>query len=143
MKTIRYGVFETNSSSEHAIAYAKNKEEVEKFQKGELWLDRYENRLVTPEEMYENLKAELGDKFPSDFTFEVYKFFLKYPDSARNFYISNDSWDGVLPKHIYSYEELTDLSNNWTYPDDNGVESGIVKEKGSKKYRIVACWRNG
>ena len=42
---IRYGVFETNSSSSHSLCVC-TKEEYEKFKKGDLVLDTYESELI-------------------------------------------------------------------------------------------------
>ena len=42
---IRYGVFETNSSSSHSLCVCM-KEEYEKFKKGDLVLDTYESELI-------------------------------------------------------------------------------------------------
>jgi len=44
-KQIRYGVFETNSSSVHSLTIV-SKEEFERFKNGEMVLDRWGERLV-------------------------------------------------------------------------------------------------
>jgi hypothetical protein len=49
-KQIRFGVFETNSSSVHSLTIV-SKEEFEKFKKGELVLDTWKRKLIpTPNE---------------------------------------------------------------------------------------------
>ena len=45
MKTIRYGVFETNSSSTHSLIICTN-EEYNKWIDGEMVLDRYADAIV-------------------------------------------------------------------------------------------------
>ena len=49
---IRYGVFETNSSSSHSLCVC-TKEEYEKFKKGDLVLDTYESKLIPRPEDFE------------------------------------------------------------------------------------------
>lgn len=47
-RQIRYGVFETNSSSVHSLVVC-TKEEFEKFKEGELYLDDYYNVFLDPQ----------------------------------------------------------------------------------------------
>ena len=54
-KQIRFGVFETNSSSTHSLTIV-NKDDYEKFENGEMLLDRYKEVLVTKDEAIEKLK---------------------------------------------------------------------------------------
>lgn len=54
MKTIRKGVFETNSSSTHSLTIC-SAEEYEKWQKGEV-LFSWKNEFVTKEEAVEEIK---------------------------------------------------------------------------------------
>lgn len=49
---IRYGVFETNSSSVHSLCVC-NEEEYKKFKKGDLVLDTYELKLIPRPENFE------------------------------------------------------------------------------------------
>jgi len=52
MRTIRRGVFETNSSSTHSISIV-SKEEFDKWKNGELLYDRYEKLFLTKDESQE------------------------------------------------------------------------------------------
>lgn len=52
MKTIRRSTFETNSSSTHSMTIC-TKSEYEKWMNGELLFDRYNEKLVNPEEIKE------------------------------------------------------------------------------------------
>ena len=47
MKQIRYGVFETNSSSTHSLTICSD-EQYKKFQSGELVLSKWSNDLLPP-----------------------------------------------------------------------------------------------
>ena len=62
---IRYGVFETNSSSSHSLCVC-TKEEYEKFKKGDLVLDIYESKLIPRPEDFEkyNVFEEIEVKKP-------------------------------------------------------------------------------
>ena len=44
-KTVRIGVWETNSSSVHSICIC-TKEDYDKWENGELWYDEYEDKLT-------------------------------------------------------------------------------------------------
>lgn len=45
MRQVRYGVFETNSSSTHSLVIC-TQDEYKQFQKDEVMYDRYEDKLV-------------------------------------------------------------------------------------------------
>lgn len=62
MKTIRVGVFETNSSSTHSITMCM-KADFEKFKSGELILHRYNDCLISREKAIE---TEKGNKYNKD-----------------------------------------------------------------------------
>lgn len=57
-RSIRYGVFETNSSSVHSLTIV-SKEEFEKFKRGELIFERWNNKLV--EATKERIEDEDGE----------------------------------------------------------------------------------
>lgn len=139
MKTIRKNVFETNSSSCHAVVYANDADEIERFKQGKLWFDSYSRKLRTPEELYEELKGELKDSMPEDFTFEVFKFLIKYPDVDRNFWISPDNICGLIPSNVYTYSEVEELTEKWTTSSDYGDPSGIT-EMPDGRFKIDASW---
>lgn len=50
MKTVRFGTFETNSSSTHSLVMCSS-EEFEDFKAGKLYFDKYNDCLCTPEEI--------------------------------------------------------------------------------------------
>ena len=59
MKTVREGVFETNSSSTHTLTMCK-KSEYEKFENGELLFNWDHEELDTMEEAYNSMKEYYG-----------------------------------------------------------------------------------
>lgn len=56
MKTIRYGTFETNSSSTHSITMCMESD-YKKFKNGEMYL--FDERLITPQERDLIIKKEI------------------------------------------------------------------------------------
>ena len=59
--TIRKGVFETNSSSVHSFTIA-DKEDYDKFKKGELYINRYYLVFYTKEQYVEENKKWLSEE---------------------------------------------------------------------------------
>lgn len=151
MKTIRHNVFETNSSSEHVFAIAQNENEYKAFLNNEMYIDRYEQNLVTIENVFEKFKEDRkkeGRELPDDLTFEIFKFIFKHSKEYNTFYICNKPVKDF--NQYYSYNELTDLSGNWTntnsdcHPGSKYYDSYIRKDpKNPGKYEINACWYNG
>jgi len=80
---IRYGVFETNSSSSHSLCVC-TKEEYEKFKKGDLVLDIYKSELIPRPEDFEkyNIFEEIEEGYIG------YKFNYA-PDAKLNFTTSS------------------------------------------------------
>ena len=81
---IRYGVFETNSSSSHSLCVC-TKEEYEKFKKGDLVLDTYESELIPRPEDFEmyNVFGENKEEEPRYIGFDY------APDAKLNFTTSS------------------------------------------------------
>ena len=63
-RQIRYGVFETNSSSTHTLTICK-KEEFDKWERGELLFDCWEHEFVKPEllELSDQEKKDVVDDY--------------------------------------------------------------------------------
>ena len=59
--TVRRGVFETNSSSVHSFTIA-DKEDYDKFKKGELYIHRYDLNFCTKEQYIEENKKWLSEE---------------------------------------------------------------------------------
>lgn len=91
MKQIRKGVFETNSSSTHSITIC-TLEDYEKFKKGELLYDRWEEKLVPADA--ENISS--GDC-------ETYNEFGRYLETyAEGF--TTPSGDEIVAFGCYGYD---------------------------------------
>lgn len=107
---IRKGVFETNSSSTHTLVIANN-EEYEKWQKGELYFDAFNEKFYTEDELFEMAK---NDKHYSGvMSLEA---FLEYYDdicSYKNYgswyenyeyYHTTQSGDKIVVFGYYGYD---------------------------------------
>lgn len=94
MKTIRRGVFETNSSSTHSISIVA-KEDYDKWSDGEL-LKSYD-RFVTKEEAIEEIKKD--------------EYFNK---NYKNFDFSNEEEVNDLLKE-WDYKSYEDYGNDYEY----------------------------
>lgn len=62
MKQIRYGVFETNSSSTHSLTICSD-EEYKKFESGELVCSAWSDRLLPPDTFDDNNDYYTFEKF--------------------------------------------------------------------------------
>jgi len=71
MRTIRRGVFETNSSSVHSLTIV-SKEEFEKWQNGELLYNRDYKKLVNPSEVEYADELITYDKYPPNDEYEYF-----------------------------------------------------------------------
>ena len=71
MKTIRQGCFETNSSSTHSITLCMESE-FEKWKNGELYWNRWDEKLV-PKEEVEKEFAKIREEFISENGEEFYR----------------------------------------------------------------------
>ena len=97
MKTIRYGSFETNSSSTHSITMCMESD-YEKWKNGEMYWHRWNDELVSKEEVEKEM-AKLREEFIAD-----------NPDFDEN----NEEWKEKLEQYInedkmyYTYEEFND-----------------------------------
>ena len=87
MKTIRVGVFETNSSSTHSLTLV-NAEDFEKWKRGELLFDKYKQKLVPPPEVTDEILT---------------KYLAIYIKPIENGYLYNN-------KYFASYEEAVTVA---------------------------------
>ena len=116
MKTIRQGCFETNSSSTHSITLCMENE-FEKWKNGELYWNRWDEKLV-PKEEVEKEFAKIREEFISE-----------NPGFDEN----DEEWQEELEKYInedgktyYSYEDFNDYEymEYETYEDSLKTPSG-------------------
>ena len=95
MKTIRYNVFETNSSSTHSLTIV-DEDEFEKFKKCEYLLDyhtfvsaedEYKNVMDNLEKYEDNMSDEYRETYKTELTFEKFKEVLsKLSDNDLSYY---------------------------------------------------------
>ena len=115
MKTIRQGCFETNSSSTHSITLCMESE-FEKWKNGEMYWHRWNDELVSKEEVEKEM-AKLREEFIAD-----------NPDFDEN----NEKWKEKLEQYInedktyYTYEEFNDYDyiEYETYVDKYNTPNG-------------------
>lgn len=116
MKTIRQGCFETNSSSTHSITLCMESE-FEKWKNGELYWNRWDEKLV-PKEEVEKEFAKVREEFISE-----------NPGFDEN----DEEWQEELEKYInedgktyYSYEDFNDYDymEYETYEDSLQTPNG-------------------
>ena len=93
MISVRRGVFETNSSSTHSITMC-SENEYEKWKKGEMLFDRWNDKLIAKEEYqeeYENKKREYLEKYPE----ETERDFKEYFEDDRQYMNYDEFWDYI------------------------------------------------
>lgn len=116
MKTIRQGCFETNSSSTHSITLCMESE-FEKWKNGELYWNRWNEKLVPKEEV------------EKEFVKVREEFIAKHPSFDAN----DEEWQEELEEYInedgktyYSYEDFNDYEyiEYETYEDSFKTPNG-------------------
>lgn len=93
MRTIRRGVFETNSSAVHSLTIC-SKEEYEKWEKGELLYNDYKKKFITKKEAAELLGEEITEE--SLLEEEIYS----SPKELGNYLYKERGFDSFEEKHI-------------------------------------------
>ncbi|MBQ8298415.1 MAG: hypothetical protein IJX99_00830 [Clostridia bacterium] len=107
MKNIRRGTFETNSSSTHSITIC-TEDEYTKWEKGELYFDRWSDKFITKEE-YDEKIAELKESFEDQHRDCVWADEEDKQDALKE-WLNED-------KQYYSYEEYWDEIEHETYEE--------------------------
>lgn len=72
MKTIRFGVFETNSSSTHSLCIC-TEDEYEKWQNGDLVFDYWNNEMIEPPKNLDEMLDEDSPLYDSDAVYRYRK----------------------------------------------------------------------
>ena len=117
MISIRRNVFETNSSSTHSITMCMESD-FDKWKKGELYWDRWNNKLVSKEEVDKKVQ-EWKEKF-----------IAKNPNFDEN----DEDWKEQLEDYInddktyYTYEEF----NDYGYLEYETYKTEFVTSNGEK-----------
>lgn len=94
MKQVRFGVFETNSSSTHSLVIC-TEEEYERFRSGKMLLDRYQDELVDPE----NLPADY-----SSYHYYTYHEYLSHGLETYSEHFTTPSGDKMVAFGEYGYD---------------------------------------
>ena len=160
MKTIRLGVFETNSSSAHVFTYTP-KDKWERFVAGDpnlIWLRWNPMAENTPYNKADNI-VELKDyakylcehypdsigKLPLDFVETFIRITVQHSDDGGNpiedlrYYLTDDH-------KASNYQEIKDLSDNFTETGDGDwdrSEVSEVKEGDETFIKARAVWFDG
>lgn len=136
MKKIRFGVFETNSSSTHSICMC-TAEEYEKFKKGEMFYNdnsfNGEKKLMTPEEKDKYIREQIVlrsmdiDWNNNTFTFNHKKYSYKdYEDrkSKQKELLTPEILDKVTQEEIDNYlENCDDIMTYEEFNDSDYLET--------------------
>lgn len=159
MKTIRLGVFETNSSSAHVMTYTK-KDKWDRFVAGDpnlIWLrynpltenttDDNTDNIVEVKDyakyLCENYPESIG-KLPLDFVETFIRLTVQHSNDGNPIddllYHMNDY------QEARNYQEMKDLSDDFTQTGDYDWEKSEVKEvvEGDKTFvKARAVWYDG
>lgn len=160
MKTIRLGVFETNSSSAHVMTYTP-KDKWERFVAGDpnlIWLRYNPMNENTPYDKCDNIvevkdyAKYLREHYPDDFgelSLEFMETFIRITVNHKN------SGGNPISELLYkleddhkasNYQELKDLSDDFTEVGDSEWDRSEVKEvvEGDKTFvKARAVWFDG
>ena len=131
MIKIRYGTFETNSSSVHTLCWC-NDDEYKKLVKKELYINEYEGNFVTKEQAIEELK-EAYEKYGFDSFSEAYH---DYIDCTGEFTFTPETFNAMpdyeLEFLLNEFCELRSLDSILDGEYYEGYESSYTTEHGDK-----------
>lgn len=117
MRQIRYGVFETNSSTEIALTMMTD-EEYQAFKKGELYFNECDYDIVSANEVYEKL-IEIGDKDEIKFikSISLDKFTQCLNEIVNEEQLSDtaDQVDTILRNCDYILRSFKYINNNYDF----------------------------
>ncbi len=114
MKNIRRGTFETNSSSTHSITIC-TEDEYTKWKKGEMFFDRWDEKLITKKEYDEEI-ARLKKSFEEEHCDYEWEDEEEKQETFEE-WLSED-------KTYYSYEEYQDAIEHETYVEKYTTPKG-------------------
>ena len=107
MINIRHGLFETNSSSVHSMTLL-SKDEMDAFNKGELYINFWNNKLYTKDEA-NNLIIELCKKYN-----------LELPSNE-------EEWDEAFEDEcMYDNQRFNDIEYFDTFADEYNKDGHII-----------------
>lgn len=105
MITVRYGTFETNSSSTHSMVIC-TKDEWDKWAAGELFASRYYDGFKTKEEVMEEYRKEYSNYFDENGNFipdDVFETFEEFQHDYLTEWYDMDGWVGDLESDETTY----------------------------------------
>jgi hypothetical protein len=123
-RQIRFGVFETNSSSTHAVAVMTD-EEYQKYKKGEVLISRYGD-VMTKEEYEAEVKAEKK------------KLLDKAEDNWNKYYKDRSHYKSIEEYKEALEEEETDTEYN--FDTDNMEVEHAEREVGGVKVHAISVY---
>lgn len=156
MKTIRYGVFETNSSSEHVLTYTP-KEKWERFAAGDpdlVWVSRplmtadspinKTDNIVSVKEYAEYLRnndPECIGSLPLDFVVTFIQVCMKHGNSCGN-PINELLYQVTDHNRASNYLTINELSGDFTQVGDYGDKSCVeeVADGDTTYVKARAVW---
>ena len=131
MIKIRYGTFETNSSSVHTLCWC-NDDEYEKLFKKELYVNMYEKNFVMKEQAIEKLKEAYEEYGFNSFN----EFYQDYIDCTGEFTYTPETFntmpDDELQSFLNEFCELRSLDSILNGKYYEGYESSYTTEHGDK-----------
>lgn len=102
MISVRRGVFETNSSSTHSLTMC-SESDYDKWKKGELLFDNWNDKFITKEE-YKKIYEEEKRKYLEKYSNKTEEDFEDYFDDDKNYYNFDEFWN----RYDYDYETFSD-----------------------------------
>jgi len=112
MRTIRIGTFETNSSSTHSITLCM-KDDFKKWKNGKMYWHRWNNKLVSKEELEDKFLKENPEVSREDIDFK--NKFEKYLNDGDKMYYTYEEFND------YDYIEYETYENEFTTPTGEEV----------------------
>lgn len=148
MKTIRFGTFETNSSSEHSVSLF-NADEIKDFKEGREYYDTYSG-FISIESWKEDLK-ETKYNITDEQLKQLFDWFIPFIEEERDvkgYYFDSDEYDEKFDKSftedmIAFFKErmansgLIWVWDNWGYGYDESDIDHITTPHGDEVYALT------
>lgn len=147
MKTIRFGTFETNSSSEHSVSLY-NADEIKDFREGREYYDSYGgfNSVETWKEALKETKYNITDEQLKQL-FDWLISFIKEEEDIRGYYFDSNEYDEKFDKSFtedmiaFLKETMSDSGllwvwDNWGYGYEESDIDEITTPHGDVVYAL-------
>lgn len=124
MKTqIRYGTFESNSSSTHSITLCLQ-EEFDAWKKGELLLDYYNDKFINPYTLTEEDKVEAQEEYDNNKQLFWADWDNLSEDAKNNWYERYLKVHDLYDEGFYTYDEFMENEYLETFVESYTSPSG-------------------